>query len=38
MTIEEILVLDAYWKEYFVELVPNENSFGHLGRWLIHEQ
>ena len=34
MTGEEILALDAYCKERFIELVPNQNSFGHLGRWL----
>jgi hypothetical protein len=31
---EDMLVLDAYCRERFVELVPNQNSFGHLGRWL----
>ncbi len=31
---EEILVLDAYCRERFVELVPNQNSFGHMERWL----
>jgi hexosaminidase len=33
---EEILKLDAYCRERFVELVPNQNSFGHLERWLKH--
>lgn len=35
---EEILELDAYCAERFVELVPNQNSFGHMGRWLRHKQ
>lgn len=30
----DILALDAYCRERFVELVPNQNSFGHLNRWL----
>ncbi len=34
MTGEEILALDAYCRERFIELVPNQNSFGHLERWL----
>ncbi len=36
MTGEEILTLDAYCRERFMELVPNQNSFGHLERWLKH--
>ncbi|MBA2534264.1 MAG: family 20 glycosylhydrolase [Rubrobacter sp.] len=34
MTGEDILRLDAYCRERFVELVPNQNSFGHMHRWL----
>jgi hexosaminidase len=33
---EEILALDAYCRERFIELVPNQNSFGHLEPWLRH--
>lgn len=33
---QEILELDAYCRERFVELVPNQNSFGHMERWLTH--
>lgn len=33
-TSEEIMELDAFCVEHFVELVPNLNSFGHLNRWL----
>ncbi len=36
MTAEEILDLDAYCRERFIELVPNQNSFGHMERWLKH--
>jgi hypothetical protein len=32
----EILELDRYCRERHVELVPNQNSFGHLARWLVH--
>ena len=38
MTGEEILALDAYCRERFIELVPNQNSFGHMSRWLTHER
>ncbi len=34
MTGEQILELDAYCREREVELVPNQNSFGHWHRWL----
>jgi hexosaminidase len=33
MTGEDILALDRYCSERFIELVPNQNSFGHLHRW-----
>lgn len=38
MTSEQIQELDAYCVERFIELVPNQNSFGHLTRWLIHDE
>ena len=38
ITGEEILALDAYCRERFVELVPNQNSFGHMKRWLSHSR
>ncbi len=38
LTPEEILALDAYCHERFVELVPNQNSFGHMHRWFRHEE
>lgn len=34
LTGQEILELDTYCKERFIELVPNQNSFGHMHRWL----
>ncbi|MDD4017196.1 MAG: family 20 glycosylhydrolase [Kiritimatiellae bacterium] len=34
MTAEEIRTLDVYCAARCVELVPNQNSFGHLERWL----
>lgn len=36
MTAAEIRALDAYCRERFIELVPNQNSFGHLERWTRH--
>jgi hexosaminidase len=36
MTAEEIRALDEYCKSRFIELVPNQNSFGHMERWLRH--
>ncbi len=34
---EEILELDRFCAERFIELVPNQNTFGHMERWLVHE-
>jgi hypothetical protein len=36
MTPEEVRALDAFCAERGVELVPNQNSFGHMERWLRH--
>lgn len=36
-TAEELRRLDDYCAERFVELVPNQQSFGHFHRWLVHE-
>jgi hypothetical protein len=36
MTAAQIRDLDAYCRDRFVELVPNQNSFGHMERWLKH--
>lgn len=34
LTGEEILLIDAYCRERYIELVPNQNSFGHMEHWL----
>jgi hexosaminidase len=34
LTAAEIRALDAYCRERDIELCPNQNSFGHLQRWL----
>ncbi len=36
LTAAEIRDLDAYCRARFIELVPNQNSFGHFHRWLVH--
>ncbi len=38
MTATQVLELDQYCREHFVELVPNQNSFGHMHRWLEHKE
>lgn len=38
MTGEDILRYDAFCAERFIELVPNQNTFGHMTRWLEHEE
>ncbi len=37
MTGEQILALDSYCRQRFIELVPNQSTFGHMRPWLIHE-
>jgi hexosaminidase len=34
MTADEIRELDRCCAQHFIELVPNQNSFGHMERWL----
>jgi hypothetical protein len=36
-TARELVELDAYAAARHIELVPNQNSFGHMQRWLVHE-
>ncbi|MFX0150975.1 MAG: family 20 glycosylhydrolase [Candidatus Hodarchaeota archaeon] len=36
-TSEEIIALDEFCRDRYIELVPNQNSFGHFHRWLIHD-
>jgi hypothetical protein len=38
MTGDEILALDAYCRARFIELVPNQNTFGHMRPWLTLPQ
>lgn len=38
LTPDDIKTLDAYCKERFIELVPNQNSFGHMYTWLQSER
>lgn len=38
MTGEEIRLLDAYCSERGIDLVPNQNSFGHMENWLKHDE
>lgn len=37
ITAEEIRELDRYCRERHIELVANQNSFGHMERWLEHD-
>ncbi|MDH3745261.1 MAG: family 20 glycosylhydrolase, partial [Acidobacteriota bacterium] len=37
MTAEEVRSLDAFCRQRFIDLVPNQNSLGHFHRWLVHE-
>lgn len=34
ITLSDYLELESYCDEYFIDLVPNENGFGHMGEWL----
>ena len=36
LTDEEIRSIDRYCRDRCIELVPNQNSFGHFHKWLIH--
>ena len=36
LTPADVRVLDVYCAARGVDLVPNQNSFGHLHRWLVH--
>lgn len=38
LTAEDILQLDAFCQARYIELVPNQNSFGHMHRWLRHPE
>lgn len=36
ITAEEIILLDGYCRDRHIELAPNQNTFGHMHRWLTH--
>lgn len=38
ITGEEIIEIDRYCKERYIEFVPNHNSFGHMTSWLMKEE
>lgn len=38
LTTEDVEELDAYCKERFIDLVPNQNSLGHMKMWLEREE
>jgi hypothetical protein len=38
ITAEEIQILDKYCKIRHIDLVPNQNSFGHMENWLKHDE
>ena len=38
LTPDDIRELDQYCADRFIDLVPNQNSFGHMAKWLKHEQ
>ena len=38
LTKEDVLHLDRYCQERFIEFVPNQNSLAHLHRWLMHRK
>jgi len=38
LTAEDILKLDMFCQARYIELVPNQNSFGHMHRWLRHPE
>jgi hexosaminidase len=37
LTPDDVRALDARCRRLGIELVPNQNSFGHFHRWLVHE-
>jgi len=37
-TAGEIRHIEGYCRKHAIELVPNQNSFGHMERWLVHPE
>jgi len=38
ITADDIRTLDAYCRKRFIDLVPHQNSLGHMERWLTHPE
>lgn len=38
MTAQQVRILDAYCRLKGIDLVPNQNSFGHMKKWLKHDE
>lgn len=38
LTGEELIRLDEYCKERYIDLVPNQNNFGHMESWLVRDE
>lgn len=38
LTAEEVKLLDDYCRKKYIDLVPNQNSFGHMENWLKHDE
>jgi len=38
ITGEQVIEIDRYCRERFINLVPNQNSFGHMSRWLARKE
>jgi hexosaminidase len=38
MTPAQVRDLDQYCRDRYIQLVPNQNSFGHMNRWLSHPE
>ena len=38
LTAEDIQAIDTYCKDNFIDLVPNQNSLGHMERWLKYPE
>lgn len=38
LTPEDVEELDRYCKDRFIDLVPNQNGFGHMAKWLAEEE
>ena len=37
-TAEEVVELDTWCAKHYVKLVPNQNTLGHMNRWLKHKE